>query len=80
LAQSARELFLAQLIPRSVYYREPAILRLELHQVLTAAPFEMAFPGSAAPLYLAQNRAIPQDLVYSPETKARLEKGDFKTD
>jgi hypothetical protein len=48
----ARELFLAQPIPRSVYYRGPAILRLELRQVLTAAAFEMAIPGSGTPPYL----------------------------
>ena len=35
------ELCLAQLTPHWVYCREPAILGLELHRVLTAAAFEM---------------------------------------
>jgi hypothetical protein len=73
----AGELFLAQLTPHSVNCREPAILRLELHRVLTAAAFENAVLERSAPPYLHRTARFHRT-VYVRQKQGTHEKGQFQ--
>jgi hypothetical protein len=75
----AGELFLAQLTPQSVCRREPTILRLELHRVLTAAAFEMPSREEVPRPYL--HRTVdPTGPFMFAGNKAHMKKVNFKKD
>jgi hypothetical protein len=75
----AGELFLAQLTPHSVYCREPAILRLELHRVLTAAAFEMP-SWEEVPRLACTEPYDPTGPCMFARNKAHMKKLNFKND